>query len=111
MPSSISSKPTYSPAQTIETFTQSQFQRMLPLALTVPNLEAIGILKGWKCRRHVPWRPFIDRSRRLLIEGLVRALVVVFRAEVVESALLGRKAGGDGQVQRGTGQRRRPPRR
>jgi hypothetical protein len=33
-PLSISSRPTYSPAQVMLTLTQAQFQRMPPLALT-----------------------------------------------------------------------------
>jgi hypothetical protein len=33
-PIPISSRPTYSPTQTVETFTQPRFQRMPPLVLT-----------------------------------------------------------------------------
>src|SRR5574337_29732 len=57
----------------------------------IPDLEAIGIVEWWKLRRHGTGRRCIDGSRRLLIEGLVRTLVVVFRAEAVEPALLGSK--------------------
>src|SRR5947208_11959013 len=60
----------------------------------VPDFEAVRALERRHPVRHWSNRPGVTRHRRLLIEGLVRALVVELVAKDIEAALLGREAAG-----------------
>ena len=60
----------------------------------VAHLEAIGIFEGRQLVRHLAGGGLVDRPRRLLVQGLMRALVIELLAEAIELALLGREAAG-----------------
>jgi hypothetical protein len=45
IPSAISSKPTYSPTQTVDTFTYRLFPSNAAVGANVPDFESIGVLE------------------------------------------------------------------